>query len=150
MISVLRNVLNGKRTRFCGIIVCSEGDSKAGVWDCGLRIADCGSRIDTVFNLNFESASEQIHKSAIRNPQSAVRNPQSAIRNPQSAIRNPRRVESRDVLPYPNSAFEAGPIYFFPNALRRSFDAPQLFIIFVERRAEIFRRKFFRAINYKS
>ena len=136
MISVLRNVLNGKRTRFCGIIVCSEGDSKAGVWDCGLRIADCGSRIDTVFNLNFESASEQIHK--------------SAIRNPQSAICNPRRVESRDVLPYPNSAFEAGPIYFFPNALRRSFDAPQLFIIFVERRAEIFRRKFFRAINYKS
>jgi len=143
MISVLRNALNGKRTRFCEIIVCSEGGSKAGVWDCGLRIADRGSRIDTVFNLNFESASEQIHKSAIRNPQ-------SAIRNPQSAIRNPRRVESREVLPYPNSAFEAGPIYFFPNALRRSFDAPQLFIIFVERRAEIFRRKFFRAINYKS
>jgi hypothetical protein len=47
----------------------------AGEWiaDCGLRIANCELRIDTVFNLDFESTVEQIHKSAIRNPQSAIR-----------------------------------------------------------------------------
>jgi len=41
----------------------------------GLRIADCGLRIDKTFNLNFEPAVKQTHKSAIRNPQSAIRNP---------------------------------------------------------------------------
>jgi len=39
-----------------------------------LRIADCGLRIDKIFNLDFASAVEQAHKSAIRNPQSAIRN----------------------------------------------------------------------------
>jgi hypothetical protein len=36
-----------------------------------LRIADCGLRIDRTFNLNFEPAVKQTHKSAIRNLQSA-------------------------------------------------------------------------------
>jgi len=40
--------------------------------DCGLRIADCGLRIDKTLNLDFESTVEQTHKSAIRNPQSAI------------------------------------------------------------------------------
>ena len=43
---------------------------------------------------------------------------------PHSLLPTSHRVESRSVLPYSNSAFEAGPIHFFPNALRRSFDAP--------------------------
>ncbi|HZF38394.1 MAG TPA: hypothetical protein VE715_06210 [Blastocatellia bacterium] len=42
-----------------------ERKQGAKVW-----IADCGLRIDTVFNLDFASAIEQAHKSAIRNPQS--------------------------------------------------------------------------------
>src|SRR5215475_6434205 len=40
----------------------------------GLRIADCGLRIDKTFNPDFASAVEQTHKSAIRNPQSAILN----------------------------------------------------------------------------
>jgi hypothetical protein len=42
--------------------------------DCGLRIADCGLRIDITFDLDLESAVEQTHQSAIRNPQSAIPN----------------------------------------------------------------------------
>jgi hypothetical protein len=34
-----------------------------------LRIADCGLWIDKTFDLDFASAVEQAHKSAIRNPQ---------------------------------------------------------------------------------
>jgi len=41
-----------------------------GSWDCGLRIADCGLRIDKTFDSDFAFTVEQIHKSAIRNPQS--------------------------------------------------------------------------------
>jgi hypothetical protein len=33
-------------------------------------------------------------------------------------------MENRRVLTYPNAAFEAASNNFFPNALRRSFDAP--------------------------
>src|SRR5262245_51015661 len=36
----------------------------------GLRIADCGLRIYTTFNLDFASVVERSNKSAIRNPQS--------------------------------------------------------------------------------
>src|SRR5262245_45927095 len=39
-----------------------------------LWIADCGLRIDAVFNLYFMSASNKF-----TNPQSAIRNPQSAL-----------------------------------------------------------------------
>src|SRR5689334_16642449 len=45
----------------------------------GLRIADCGLRIDKTFNLDFALAVEQTHKSAIRNPQSAIRNLHSLL-----------------------------------------------------------------------
>jgi Tol biopolymer transport system component len=40
--------------------------------DGELRIADCGLRIDKTPDLDFESAVERAHKSAIRNPQSAI------------------------------------------------------------------------------
>jgi hypothetical protein len=43
----------------------------------GLRIADCGLRIDKTFGPDFAIAVEQIHKSAIRNPQSAITTPHS-------------------------------------------------------------------------
>jgi len=43
----------------------------------GLRIADCGLRIDKTINLDFESAVEETHKHTTPNPQSAIRNPQS-------------------------------------------------------------------------
>jgi hypothetical protein len=41
--------------------------------------ADCGLRIDTTFNLDFAFAVEQIHKSAISNPQSAIPSPHSLL-----------------------------------------------------------------------
>jgi anthranilate synthase component 1 len=40
----------------------------------GLRIADCGLRIDKTFNPDFASAVDQTLNSAIRNPQSAIPN----------------------------------------------------------------------------
>jgi hypothetical protein len=39
----------------------------SGEWGIGLRIADCGLRIDKTFNLNFKPAVKEAHKSAIRN-----------------------------------------------------------------------------------
>ncbi len=48
------------------------GLAKPAEGDCGLRIADCGLRVDKTPNLDFESTVERTHKSAIRNPQSAI------------------------------------------------------------------------------
>src|SRR5262249_55516262 len=42
-------------------------------------VADCGLRIDTTFNLDFAFAVEQIHKSAIPNPQSPIPIPPSSL-----------------------------------------------------------------------
>jgi hypothetical protein len=39
----------------------------SGEWGIGLRIADCGLRIDKTINLNFKPAVKETHKSAIRN-----------------------------------------------------------------------------------
>ena len=54
---------------------------RQGEWGVGLRIADCGLRIDKIFSLDFGSSVEQTHKSAIRNPQPAIRNPTPFLRS---------------------------------------------------------------------
>jgi hypothetical protein len=105
----LRKAVNGKRNLFCEIIVCPEADSKAGVKSKSTaKVAKRGKHWLSIPHLFF------------------------FLGDPGVLAVDPRRVESRGVLPYSNSAFEAGPNHFFPNALRRSFDAPKLFVIFAE------------------